>query len=73
MFRLVDQVAEDQVTLAQERRDHPLLYLAADEIEPEDMKEWGKQERGSWPRSTFGGSDFTEAEPGTDRHDPGRC
>ena len=73
IFKLVDQVARDQVTLAQEKRDHPLLYISADEIEREDMEEWGSQERGSWPHSTFGGSDFTEAEPGTDRNDPGRC
>jgi hypothetical protein len=27
IFKLVDQVAQDQVTLAQERRDHPLRIV----------------------------------------------
>jgi hypothetical protein len=61
-FKLVDQVAQDQVTYAQERREYP-LYDGEKFI-------WGEQSRGNWPDSTFGAE---EAEPGIERHDPKRC
>lgn len=36
MFRLVDQVASDTATRKQEEEaDHPLLYVSADEIDPD--------------------------------------
>jgi hypothetical protein len=39
----VDQVAETPGPPWLPQRDYPLLPLAADEIEPEAIKEWGKQ------------------------------
>lgn len=67
MFALVDQVAHSQATLAQERREHPLLSLTHVEFHDPNDPNAGPDTLAAVQRRR------EEAEPGIDRHDPGRC
>lgn len=63
IFKLVDQLAHDQVTLAQEEKDHPVrivpsMILVGDELQ----EEWQPPYKG-----------YPTSDEDYDRHDPNRC